>query len=351
MMCNNTYNSCCSNPCTCPKPTTTSTTTIYIVPCEKENCEEIIPVECVKLNVFSDCLNLDGEYGLNFLIRRLYEKIYGYSCSCDFCGAIVDVIQDFTSTTTTTIPVTTTSTTSSGTTTTTTTTSTTTSTTSTSTTTTSSSTTTSTSSSTTTSTTTIQILACPENNTCSSISIFVPFAAPLGSGNALNIRNGSIDITWTGSPCVPYQINGGAQTTQTMYLNPSTFPGIEVEGGTIYEICSCVDQLSATGITFTYWLNNVQTSYNALNEPTYTITSSPTVDCNSLCRSYQIDSISGGVIIEYTNCCDGTTEILSVTAPTTICSRTWPIVDTGTASIYIIAVPCNLDPVGSPCND
>lgn len=114
MMCNNKYNSCCSNPCTCLQTTTTSTTTMYIVPCETKNCEEIILTDCVTVNVDSNCLNLHGSYGINVLIKKLFEKIYGYSCSCDFSRAIIENVQENNiTTTTTTSSQTTTSTTSS----------------------------------------------------------------------------------------------------------------------------------------------------------------------------------------------------------------------------------------------
>lgn len=92
----NTYsccNSCCSNPCGCKKTTTTSTTTSPITPCDVINCDEVIDIQCVVHNLKSDCLSLNND-NLQSVLITLFEKVTGYSCSCDFCGAIVEKVQN-----------------------------------------------------------------------------------------------------------------------------------------------------------------------------------------------------------------------------------------------------------------
>lgn len=155
---NTCCNSCCTSSCNC-KTTTTSTTTIFIVPCDVDNCEDVIFTECIYHN---HIINSTENYrsNLNDLFIKLFEKIKGYNCSCNFCGAIVQKVQSFTTTSTTTSSTTTTTTTP-------------TSTTSTSTSTSTS--TTSTSTSSTTTTTTIPPLNC---DICKTYQLLGPYTYP-----------------------------------------------------------------------------------------------------------------------------------------------------------------------------
>jgi len=79
---NNTYyscNSCCSNPCGCKKTTTTTSTTTISVPCDVNNCEQIIDLQCVVHNIQSECLLI---YNNNLLdtLSSLFHKVTGDCC-------------------------------------------------------------------------------------------------------------------------------------------------------------------------------------------------------------------------------------------------------------------------------
>jgi len=92
----NQCNSCCSTSCNCctkTSSTTTTTTTIHI-PCEVDNCEEIVDFQCVQnIDLDVECLSITAGDNLETIVAKLFEKLTGYNCSCDFCGVIVENVQ------------------------------------------------------------------------------------------------------------------------------------------------------------------------------------------------------------------------------------------------------------------
>jgi len=99
----NSCNPCCSSSCTCSTTTSTTSTTTVHIPCDVDNCEETIDVQCIQYNNGTvECLSIENGNSLQDVLAILFEKVTGYNCTCEFCGAIVEKVQ-FTTTTTTTL--------------------------------------------------------------------------------------------------------------------------------------------------------------------------------------------------------------------------------------------------------
>jgi hypothetical protein len=93
----NSCNSCCSTPCGCKKTTTTTSTTIPIIPCEVDNCEQIIDTECVVYDGGgSSCYGVTYGDSLNKVFVNIFEKVSTENCSCNSCDDVDGDVQNFT---------------------------------------------------------------------------------------------------------------------------------------------------------------------------------------------------------------------------------------------------------------